>query len=86
MGQANVLMFVNCESRGWVTEKPLHEMGASPLARESGSGEGCIWLRREFNYGTPHLCPLPFGRGEATLRTADRGGRRLSVGLRMLLK
>ena len=79
-------MFVNCEVRGRVTEKLCMKWAPRPWQGERGSGEGCIWLRRESNYGTPHLCPLPFGRGEATLRTADRGGRRLSVGLRMLLK
>ncbi len=52
---------------------------ASPLARERGSGEGFIRMGNACSCScrTPHLCPLPFGRGEATRRVLHRCGRRL---------
>jgi hypothetical protein len=83
-GQADVIWFVNCEVRGWVSESLARSRRLAFGEREA-EREGCIWLR-ESNSRSRHFCSLPWRRGEATLRTADRRGRRAVGGLRMLLK
>lgn len=84
--RAAVPVFVNCQLCGWVTEKPCLKWASRPWQGRGGAVRVAFGSVVNLNGKTPHLCPLPFGRGEATLRTADRCGRRLSVGLLILLK
>ena len=82
--QADVIWFVNCEVRGWVSESLARSRRLAFGEREA-EREGCIWLR-ESNSRSRHFCSLSWRRGEATLRTVDRRRRRAVGGLRMLLK